>query len=364
MSRVHKPSSGQEDYAYINTRIKAMRVDLLSKDDYERMMEQKDIIALLDYLKATCYGRDITQYEGKVTKELSPLKTIEVATEKNLINIVQKVGRFTDGDPKILFHLLISKYDLDNVKVVIRGVHAKLGYEEIIENLLPIGTYKEGYFQELAKQKDLGAVVALMKKSVSPFSKALESAYEQFQRTGKLLLLELALDKAYYGALLKEFSGGEETKGLIYNMFRREIDILNAMTVLRLVREKPQNIKALELYVNSGVKISRSAFESISTSNSIDEALKALGELGYRDEIESRMALYIKTRDISVFERAFQESLERYIKKAFRYDCLGIGIILSYLKSKLSEVVNVRIIARSVDFGMPEEIIKGELIVV
>jgi len=363
MIRVNKPTPGLDDYAYINTRIKSMRTEFISLRSLESMMESRDIMSLMETLKGSCYGPNIAECE---TSFKDPLKVLESATEKNLLDTIGRIKYFTEGKPKELFHIFISKYDLNNLKAVMRGIHSKTSPDEIVKCFTPIGSYSQKMLWDFAKQKTLGEFFSRMRDRGIPFASALIKAYEKYDATGKLLFLELALDKAYYDDILKNFSGSEDGSGLlIYNMFRREVDLVNSLNILRLIREKPEGVNPYDFHIRGGLRINLNLFKSfIRTSKSVKDVIKRLESIGFRREIDSRMDLYLKTNDVSVFERAFYESLERNVKKTLKYDSLGIGVLLSYIRAKMDEVVNLRIIARSVDFGMPEDIIKGELIVV
>jgi len=364
MIKTTRPTPGLDDYAYVNARIKVMRTEFISNDRLKDMMACSDIMGVMEMLKGTCYKAEINECEstGKIT---NPLKVIEMATEKNVINTISRIDYFTAGKPKELFHTFVSKYDLDNLKSIMRGICCKLPSEEIIDCLVHLGFTPEGLLWDLAKEKTIrGFITRLKEKGVSCY-RALEQAYGRYDAASDLLILELALDNDYYQRILEGFAAdGDESDISVRDMFRREIDIVNAVGVLRMTREKPEGVNPNDFFIAGGLRINKSVYKSLLSSKGVRDALKALESLGFKAEVASRLELYSKTSDISVFERGFQEALEKHTKKGLSYDSLGIGVMLSYIRAKLSEVSNIRVIARSVDFGMPEDIIKGELIIV
>jgi len=364
MIKTTRPTPGLDDYAYINARIKVMRTEFISNERLRDMMLCTDIMGVMEILKGTCYKAEIKECEatGKIT---NPLKVIEVATERNVINTISRIDYFTAGKPKELFHTFVSKYDLDNLKSIMRGICCKLPSEEIISCLVHMGSSPEGLLWELAKEETIRGFISRLKEKGVLCYRALEQAYGKYDATSNLLILELALDNDYYQKILEGFAAdGDESDSSVRDMFRREIDIVNAMNVLRITREKPEGIRPDDFLIAGGLRITKSVYKMLVASKNVRDVLKELESLGFKSEVASRLELYSKTNDISVFERGFQEALERHTKKGLSYDSLGIGVMLSYIRAKLSEVSNIRVIARSVDFGMPEDIIKGELIIV
>ena len=80
-----------------------------------------------------------------------------------------------------------------------------------------------------------------------------------------------------------------------------------------------------------------------------------------KDDFAVRVELYKKLDDVSVFERFFGVHMLAELRSQAMGDPLGFTVLMSYLKLKYNELVNLRIIVRSVEFGLPQDIVKQEL---
>jgi V/A-type H+-transporting ATPase subunit C len=96
----------------------------------------------------------------------------------------------------------------------------------------------------------------------------------------------------------------------------------------------------------------------------IDQLLDRLRGTPYGNVLDAVAAQFLEQNSISVFERALEDYLMRKALVLSMTDALGVGVGISYLWAKRNEVTNVRIIVKGMAVGMPEERVRGALILV
>ncbi len=290
---------------YTYTRVKAMKAKLLGKEDYQKFlkMSQEEIAR---YLQETEYNKEITELAMK----FSGTNLIEYGLNRNLENTFSKIWKIALRQTKEQIGLYLRRYDIANIKTILRGKYAKVPNEKIINELVVSGELSRNFFELVIKE-----------------STNLESAIEYFKRTeyypvlkkfsNNLTKLEDELDKLYFSMALD--AAGKDLKDYI----QMEITIKNALNRLRA---KKANINVELLLGEKKIKIP------------------------YQDD--------------SVEARVFMKKLliERAIRMVHEAK-LNLKPILGYFIAKENEISNIRMITRGKHAGLGEELIQRQLVI-
>jgi len=220
-----------EDYGYANARVRAMKVALLGKDFYEQLIQIDEPAVLLSTLEKTVYQEDVREVmlRGGAAGEI-----IDEALKRNLSRTFTKVTTFVAEEAKRLVNVLLSRWDLHNLKTILRGKHIGASVEEIIESLVPAGELNEGQLNELAKQADLKTFTDLLATWQVPYARPLLNELPKYLTKKDLTVLELALDKFHYARMLSRSEGRSLHSRLVHQLAINEIDVNNIVTLLRL----------------------------------------------------------------------------------------------------------------------------------
>jgi V/A-type H+-transporting ATPase subunit C len=183
------------DYGYANARIRGMHSRLLDRKGYEALLVQPDIPAMVSELEKTPYKAEIE--EGAV---LYPgIRGVEYALRKNLAETFLKVRKILTGtDAEIFVKIFIARYDIHNLKTILRGMHIHIPPEEITECLIPAGTISSALLHEILKQPDVRAVVDLLATWDVIYSRPLTASLKEYAETNNISSLEYALDLFHY----------------------------------------------------------------------------------------------------------------------------------------------------------------------
>ncbi|OPX66216.1 MAG: V-type ATP synthase subunit C [Methanoregulaceae archaeon PtaB.Bin056] len=347
------------EYAYVNARIKAMKSRLLDRSFLEQLINKPDIDSLIAELEKTTYREEL----DKAGVLYSGIHRIEVAIRKDLVKTFRTVlNLIRGGETESYLTLILNRWDVQNIKTILRGKKIQENPSEILDCLIPAGELDEAALTELVKQPDVKAVIDLLATWGIIYSRPLTLNFREFSETGDLLVLEYALDTFYYQDALSRLKSGESDDArILKNILVTEIDINNIKTVLRSIRDRIDIEEAKRYFVKGSPDFDMERLTSIMKAGTIDGALKHLEHTPYQF-ITTIPQEYIVAEKISAFEK----ELERYlVKKAvslFIGDPLSIAIPIAYIWAKYTEVTNIRVIARCKIIEVPEKELREALI--
>lgn len=348
------------DFSYPNARIRAMRSDLLDLNFYQKLLEIEEPSALISALGETVYKGDVEEGTLKYSGTLG----VEEAFRKNITRTFAKIYNMVEGDARDLVEILLGRWDVHSLKTILRGKNVGAPIEEILESLIPAGRLNEVFLTELAKQPDIKAVIDLLVMTRVPFGKPLAKAFPQYSQTKNLVRLELALDEFFYDYALQKTKISLFDAQLVHEVFKREIDVINILTILRLVQQKIEDAEKALFFIEEGKYIDREQFLELVKSGDVESVVHKLEKTPYGETLKEAFVSYMDRGALSVMERSLEKLLIRKNTKLFRADPLSIALIIAYIWAKYNEIINLRIIVRGKALGMPSQKIKEDLVLV
>ena len=311
-------SAGTKGYYYASTRARAMASKLLTELDYEKLMKM-DINELIRFLGEGEYKKEIDAVGIKATK----IELLEVVLNENLANSVNGLMRFMPPDCPLWTYIM--KYDIANIKTIIRSKESKGKKEALLRSLIYVGSFKKAFLQSLAGLDSKAAVIEALKGT--PYFKVLK----KYEGKGSEYL-EDELENFYFRTMLKI----SERHRNFLSFIKTEIDIRNVLILFRLKRAKVHDFE--KFLINGG---------SISA--------KKLRDLARMDEFEiiNNLKNYklwkfapTNTKELDKIEVGLRKFLFFYalhLQRAFN----SFETLLGYLIGKEREIINIRILALS-----------------
>lgn len=353
-------SMGPKDYGYSNARLRGMRSHLLRGSAIEQLIEAPDLHALIQALLATDYAPDIEEQliRGRGSAEISD------GLKHNLVRTYRKVFGFMNGEARDICGTLLGRWDVFNVKTILRGKHVGLETGEIQEGLLPVGALTQIDLDGLLLQDDVKGVVDIAVTWELPQAHAMREGYLEYQRTGELADFELALDRYFADWAAKRLSRRNRNYAMARRILGMQVDILNLVMVFRAARENLQPEESAVYFLQGGQAVNLEFYQQLAALSDVDEILDQLRATHFGKVLDEAALNYLETNSVASFERALEDYFTRKVIAVGGTDPLGAGIPLSYLWSKENEVTNVRIIVKSKDIGIPAERTRRELILV
>jgi len=348
------------DYGYSNARVRGMRSRLLKQAFFDDLMMSSDIGAVIQKIMDTEYGPDL---EDRILHGRTATQ-VDEALKDNMVRTFAKVMSVSNDEAQRLLTTLLGRWDLFNIKTVLRGKHMNLSEDVIANSLIAVGQLTQVDAEELAKQGSVKSVVDTLATWGLPFAVPLREVLPEYNESADLSVLELSLDRYYYQWAAKRLKGRRTNTRLAREFLGTQVDTINLLTCLRLLNAEVEDTDAGRYFMPGGMKVSEDLFMDLASMSDVDEVFQRLKRTPFGSTLEDVALTYIEKGSVSVFERALEDYLFRKAFATSKGDPLGIGISISYLWAKANEVTNMRIVVKGVSVGMPVERMREELIVV
>ena len=332
-------------YAYITGRVRAMKTKLIPHEMYQRMLGM-EIPEITRYLEETQYKEEI----DTMAKDYSGAELVEYATFANLAKTYRKLLQVSIDEPQFLILEYLRRWDIWNIKTILRGKFHGASEEEIMKYLVPAGELDLEFLEGLAKKERVEEVIQAF--DGTDYYEALT------QYDGQMLSsVENALDKLYYFRMERAVGGTLSVGGgLLLKYVRKEIDVKNLVTLFRMNKAGIEASVIQDNLIPGGKlheELSRMAGQSY---NEFVRGLEGypfwgaisdvVGEEGGVSRIEARLRAY----------------LVRYAWAISNYHPLSILPVLGYIVSKDTEVSNIRKIVRGKEAGLSAELIEEQVV--
>ena len=270
------------DLEYASARVRVLRSKLLKNTIKQEIRDSKTKEELIANL-------DNTAYEAMFASK--DIDEIEENFNNHLIQTLNKVTSFLPKRYAEDFSKYLARFDLRNLKLIIRGIHADMNLKDIKEDLTGYGE-----IQKMAEETDNLTFETLENRlENTQWHQAYKEGLTNYKKTRKVLDLEHPLDKAYMTQLekiqtepVKEFT----------KRYKRMIDI---KTIARL-----------------------------------------------KDRADSYLFLPDEKKETSDIAEKDTGTLETHTRKALLTDPFGIGLYIEFIFRKEMETLLIKSILRRV----------------
>lgn len=346
------------DYGYPNARIRAMKSLLFRRPFYEKLLMMSDLHEVATTLGKTDYGRDMDQAMIKY----GGIKGFDEALRTNVMRTFRKILKFMDGEARELVSILTGRWDIANLKTILRGKNIGASSEDIISSLVPAGALDDMTLNELARQPEIRQCIDLMATWRMSYAGPLTEAFPEYAKKRSMTALELALDRAYYENAFEKLRGRSMNVALVREVLLREIDLTNIMTALQVVKDEIEPAESDRFFILGGREIDVKRLQSLVRKATVEDVVYGLHDTSYGSMLQKQLETFFATGSLVRIERSLEEFAVKRGIKMFRGDPLSIALIIGYIWAKYNEVINLRIIARGKLVEMPEEKIREALV--
>ncbi len=343
---------GAGNYAYVTARVRAKRAFLLPRDTYDRilMMELPEVARLLGEGQ---YKDEMVALGGRY----SGVDLIESALARNLGATYTQILDFSKGGLRDIIELYLGRYDMENVKAIVRAKAYGAPAQEIDETLVAAGSLDEAFLRRLAGLDTLDDVFNGLPGSI--YSRALQMLGKRASEISSWADWEDLVSRLYYQALISSIPRTTQTNRLLRAFVAREIDVLNLKTLLRSWAAKSSPTR--EVFIEGGATLKPAELHDMMRLER-DELQRRLSEHPIGKEIASSLAEYPKA-GIGELMRAVERA---HLKQAESYghdNPLSVLPVLDFILRKDREVQNLRIIARGKESGLTPDAMRALLVV-
>jgi V/A-type H+-transporting ATPase subunit C len=352
------------DFDYGNARLRAMKSRLLSRHVLEALAESGSLTTFIAGLSKTVYQKAVETALARA----SGMQCVDEALRSDLISTIGNVRNFYQDDAAVMVNLLLRKYDIHNLKSILRGLSKNAPASEILATLLPVGELDMSLLRQMAQSGTPREAMDTLISIGSAFRSPL-LAVRSRKPGAEISEWELALEKWYYEESTKILKEIRTDTSLLIRALALDADIENVMTILRFAqipREtalpgehiSPEEIE--RLFVRAG-RIELKVLQLASRADSVLDVVEAFSETYLADPLYDALEVYARSRRLSDIERHLRRFRLRWLAGQIARDPLGFGVVLGYVALKVNEIGNLRWIAQGVHLGMKSDAIRSEL---
>ena len=353
------------EYGYANARLRAMKSRLLTRSDYAALLDEPTIVEVIARLTHTDYQAEIEAALIKTTG----WACLSEGLRRHLSLLLNRITGFFSDTPLRLWEMLIARWEVFNLKTILRGQAHHIAASEILDAVIPAGELKESDYSRLVQQTSVRATVDLLATWNHPCARPLTEAMPRYAERGDLAELELALDRARYADAFRQLKELEdENAAMVRATLRAEIDAANILTVLRLsewgggarLMQRYGSAAPVRLLIQSGGAASHRLYPYKEVP-AIEQVVRELGDTDFSDALSRGMARYGESKRLTAFEDELDAKLTRQNVALFHRDPLSIGIAIAYQSALVNEARNLRVIGRGKDADWKRAEIEKEL---
>ena len=329
-------------WAYIVARVRVMKRSLIPQEEYRKLLNM-DFNEIVRYLEETEYKKEIDELSYKYTG----LRLLDYALSLHLFRKYKRILDVSFGTAKELILEYLKRWDVWNMINILRGKLANVPPEEIEETLVPVGEFSYDFYKSLVV-RDIDEIIKAFDRT--PY-------YETLSKVGQAPLNEIEdeLYKIYYSRIVS-MRPAEQALKLFVDFIRKEIDLKNIKTILRLKMDEVPPETIMTRIVPGGYQLS------------VDEARK-LAAMPF-DELVKSLEGYWFWKGIEIEDSFSRVEIKldgmwmREVARRANHYPLSILPVLHYMCLKKLEADNIRIIGWGKWEGLPNEAIEEQLVIV
>lgn len=340
------------NYPYVTARVKAKRAHLLPKESYDRLLLM-EVPEIARFLGEREYKAEMLALGARY----SGVDLIENAVSQNLAETYNRIYDFSEGNLRAMVGRYLDRYDLENVKTIVRAKTYGASAEDVQEDLVPAGSFSEEFLDELIEAPTLDAVFKQLGGTI--YATALSILGTKPSEVANWSEWEDLVSRLYYAELVASIPPSTDANRLMRQFVLREIDIINLKTLLRAWAAKAQFER--EIFLEGGYELPVDELHELVTLDK-PNLLRRLQDYSFYEDIGAALEKVEET-GIGVLVRRVEKV---HLLEAARYahlHPLSILPILDYIVLKDREATNIRLIARGKESGLPIETIRDLLVV-
>jgi V/A-type H+-transporting ATPase subunit C len=398
------------DHGYLYARLRGMKSHLLTGQDYQRLVAAPGLKEVMEILNGTPLKSSLEtaliRYQG--------IQALEAAVLGDYAEACRTVLRSSRGEERVLVGILLGRWDVFNVKTLLRARGGTGSPADPGPSLVPAGELDHTALAELARQQDARGISDLLATWGSPLADPLVENLDAALAERSTLRLELALDRWYFARAGKETAKPGRDRRLVGEALRREIDVVNIMAKVRLVldeldtppesgepppapaapgrplpadrrargpttlpraraprpwqegrggpRDRPAPPPLASFFIPGGAETGGDRLKDLLRCHSMGDLIRFIASTSLGRHLDARMRELETIPDPATFQRDLERDLALWSIRLYRREPPNMAMAVSYLALRLVQLVNLRILCRGKEFGMPPEVLAQELV--
>jgi V/A-type H+/Na+-transporting ATPase subunit C len=333
-------------YLYVNAKVMAKEGKFLSShkwDDLWGCASTGEIVSLLegtDYFPYLSEGslNDAIELEKAVLEEYSD-------SGREIANIIPKGAQQ-------LKDFILRKWDIINLRSIMRGIHGGFGKEQIMDSLLEGGEIGSNLLSSLADAEGMEDFVALLENT--PYS-SLSESMPKYNETKNLYFLESTIDKIYWTYLWQTTVKSNRIKEF-KEYIERCVEAQNLKIILRAKSNK-MTLEEIHAFLIPECPLLHEILPVFDEEN-ISGIIALLEGTAYFEPLTSVEQEYEDTGSVLFFEDMLDKLVTKKADDIRKKKPFGAGPLIGFLISKDVEIQNLLAVIRATGVDLDRESIR------
>lgn len=336
-------------YAAVNAQIRGLFTRMIPAQMWQQLLAAVDLPDVLRILRQSWYAPVL----AALPDDLWDAVPLERALWTHQAAAARQPRAFLLGATRDLLDWYWRRFEVENLKAVLRTVHYGIAPTQALPSLIDLGAASSVPWQSLLSADSIPTVAARL--AGSWLGTALARGIEQYRREQTLFVLEVALDLAYYQRILKALSRlhGRDAQAAVrfLGLWLEGQNLLWAYRYRIYARFSPEEI--LNYTLQRGLRVNADLVRAIALGASLKEIAATrwasqLPGLATIAELPERAAL-------PALELQLQRQLWAQAEQTRQGDALQLGIVLAYEVLIESEVRDLIVVIENKTSSEPHE---------
>ncbi len=342
---------GVQAYALAQATVRALYSDLLSQAQWDDLIRTSDYDGVLALLSKTVYGATL-----QIERSLLTPRRAAYQIRFHLADVYAKLIRITPPQARSVLTTLWHHYEVDNIRVALRGVEAGATWDQVLHLLYPMPRYVEVTLERMEKMVRSGSVTgAVSVLRGTQYHSLLNHALTRYEEERSLFPLEVALDLGYRRNLWDVVhSLGKQDREMALKTIGMVLDIDNLLWALRFrVYHHLSEVEIINYTLPMGYEVADDDVRLIARGGDSAQAVfRAYPELR-----ESLRGMSFSTgEELGKLEQALLRSLIARCRQMFVGTPFHIGLPLAYVLLNEYEIRDVTLLIEAKAAGTPSSV--------
>jgi len=338
-------------YAFISAYLKGAEPRIVGSDHIGRMSAAADVADALAAIRDTDVGGYLEE------KQIDSFDDVDRYLWEHFTQRIDDVEafRFLPGDILKISRAYVTKYDVLNIKSVLRGLSAGRKARAVPAGVI----YRNGLLDKLIAAESTEDIIQLLVDcELGNFAYILKEYNAEGDARAKFIA-EAMLDSEYFKNVLhvteriKDGAVFAKALGVC-------IDLANLQIVTRAIVDG-LGINAMEHVIGGGYLLTEEEIKGLVVLR-LSDLPQRMENAQYRSAVEELLSVYDGNRDIAIVEEVLGRHKFRLLKDMLSPRILSPLVMAWYLITKEAEMRNLRLILKAKFDGFPVEEISGYLV--
>ena len=336
-----------------------MEGDLLNEEQLREILSFRELSDVAGYLKKTIYGFYFSEgVEGPL------IYTMDTTLRTSISVSMKKILYFFIGVDNTLIDVLLSRWDIFNIKTLVRGKLNNIPSDEALSATVPAGSLDEGMLREVYKQPSVQAVLDMLFTLRYTYVSSIIRIRNLNE--GNLFKGEVELERAFFKDALSRIKSSRErglNSAIVEDAIRLLIDRYNLVASIKIAEGGLRSEDATGYFIEGGSLISLDLYKRIVKGRDVSECMSMIDRAVWKMHWNRFSAQSRITNPLLLVERGMDYEILNYGIRLPHEDPLHIGLVISYIWKKTNEVINLRTIVRGIYYNLPQGEVEGLLII-